>query len=269
MKNFSSIDIQHWNKEGFLILKNFFSYADLDQFTGESDLGITNNTNTLKNITVDILEGESIGKRKKLFKLNENEKHCSLKLNDLYLELESCRRICLSDKLCLILQELLCDYPVIINSLTFNKGSQQPLHFDTYYMPPPSDGKMVVSSICLEDQSFDSGPLVYYPGSHLIKPYFFSNGRLNPIESEMPYATNYILKEIKEKNLKKQTFIGSKGDVFIWHSQLYHGGAHIKDSSLSRKTLVTHYWAQSDLKCEELVNYGKYGLYLKRDHQSA
>ena len=260
-------DLKHWEENGFLILKNFFGEHEVKKFTDEVKISPEDSSQLIKNATVDILEGESIGQRKKFSSLSSSEKKCSLKINDLYLELDSCRQICLSDKLCRILSVLLGDLPTIINSLTFNKGSQQPSHFDTYYMPPPTQGKMIVSSICLEDQSVESGPLNYFPGSHLIKPYVFSHGGIHEVEEEMSKARHYIEEEIAKRGLKKEVFVGKFGDVFIWHGQLYHGGNEIVDHSLTRKTIVTHYWARSDLDNKEVISFGKDGSYLMRSHQ--
>ena len=262
-----NIDFDHWEKQGFLIFKNLFDESEINNFSSDIDLNTKIYSNLYQGITVDILEGPSLGQRKKLSQLNEQERVCSMKINDLFLELDSCRKLCLADKLCFILNKLLNDTCSIINSLTFNKGSQQPCHFDTFYMPPPTQGKMVVASICLENQSANSGPLVYYPGSHLIKPYVFSHGGIHALEEEMRHALSYVKNEIESRNLNKEVFIGNKGDVFIWHGQLYHGGNEIIDHSLTRKTLVTHYWRKTDLDEKRVVEFGKYGSYLKRNHQ--
>ena len=58
-------------------------------------------------------------------------------------------------------------------------GSQQEFHFDTFRMPAPIENKMVAAWIALEDVHPDSGPLRYYPGSHKIPPFRFSDRRLN------------------------------------------------------------------------------------------
>jgi hypothetical protein len=53
---------------------------------------------------------------------------------------------------------------MICNSLNFERGSQQPFHIDTWYMPPPVEGRMVVASIAVDDVDADNGPMAYYPG---------------------------------------------------------------------------------------------------------
>lgn len=134
-----------------MILPNFFEPEKLETFLSEVNEIWQNRQRDNNPLVIDILEGSLVGKRMKLKDVPESVRTISHKLNDLYLISDACRRLSLDSQLCLILEELLDGEPMIINSLTFEKGSQQPYHFDTYYMPPPVQDKMVVSSICLED----------------------------------------------------------------------------------------------------------------------
>ena len=229
-----------YDENGFLVLKNFFSHEELAAFDSDVQNIWQNRQSEGGEITIDILEGELTGRRLKLKDAPDSALDCAHKVNDLYLESGACRNLNLNKKLCGILKELFSDDPLVINSLSFRKGSQQPHNFDTYFMPPPVQNQMVVSSICLEDQSTDAGPLSYYPGSHKIEPYVFSHGGIHLAPGEMKHATAYIEEEIEKNNLKAETFIGNAGDVFIWHAQLYHGGLPINDENKTRKTLVTH-----------------------------
>lgn len=255
-----------YQENGFLVLKNFFDQSEIDNF--DSDV-----TNIWKNrqrdggeITIDVLEGDLCGQRLKLKDAPDTALDCAHKVNDLYLESAACRNLNLNDKLCAILKALFDDDPLVINSLSFRKGSQQPHHFDTYFMPPPVQNQMVVSSICLEDQSTEAGPLSYYPGSHKIDPYVFSHGGIHLAPGEMKHATAYIEAELEKRGLTAETFIGNAGDVFIWHAQLYHGGLPILDENKTRKTLVTHYWRRKDVAAERVAYTDEGESYLKKDH---
>jgi ectoine hydroxylase-related dioxygenase (phytanoyl-CoA dioxygenase family) len=54
-----------------------------------------------------------------------------------------------------------------LQSLTFYKGSQQSIHVDYPYVRCQTQlAKLAASWIPLEDIHPESGPLVYYPGSH-------------------------------------------------------------------------------------------------------
>ncbi|MGL4882383.1 MAG: phytanoyl-CoA dioxygenase family protein [Waterburya sp.] len=256
-----------WNANGFLILPNFFEPEKLETFLSEVNEIWQNRQRDNNPLVIDILEGSLVGKRMKLKDVPEEVRTISHKLNDLYLISDGCRSLSLDPKLCLILEELLDGEPMIINSLTFEKGSQQPYHFDTYYMPPPVQNKMAVSSICLEDYHVESGPLKYYPKSHKIPPYTFSHGHLSAVDTEMPQATDYIETQIEKHGLQSETFVGKAGDVFLWHAQLYHGGQPVLNPHRTRRSLVTHYWRFQDVDSSRVGKIGHGQNYLKRDHQ--
>jgi len=259
--------LKNWQDEGFVVLKNFFGGEQLNAFDLDVQRIVSNRDSQGGHVTIDVLDGQFGGSRLRLNQAPEEAINSTHKINDLYLESESCRELCLDKNLCRILEILLEDQPTVINSLTFTKGSQQPHHFDTYYMPPPVQGMMIVSSICLEDQTYDSGPLSYYPGSHKINPYKFSHGEIHAVNEEMEQATDFVMSEISKRGLREETFIGNAGDVFIWHAQLYHGGKPILDHGQTRKTLVTHYWRRQDLDQAKVMPLGG-GNYLVREHQS-
>lgn len=260
--------IDFWNKNGYLLLKKFFTKNELSSYDDQLKKIIEKRKEKASGITIDILEGQLAGKRMRLSDAPDEAIACAHKINDLFLESKACRNLNLNKQLCSILATLLQSEPLIINSLSFRKGSQQPYHFDTYYMPPPVPNMMVVSSICLENQSENAGPISYYPGSHKIPPYIFSHGGMNAENNEMLLATAYIQEKIAELNLKPETFIGDAGDVFIWHAQLYHGGSPIKDHNITRKTLVTHYWRKSDISGAKIATIKGSGSYLIREHQN-
>jgi phytanoyl-CoA hydroxylase len=259
----------HWSENGYLVLKGFFGIEEINAFTRAVEQLVENRASSAGEITIDVLEGNYLGQRMKLRNAPDEAISAGYKLNDLYLDSDICRQLSLSQKLVSVLSVLLDGEPLIINSLNFKKGSQQPHHFDTYYMAPPVENMMVVSSICLEDQSIEAGPISYYPGSHKISAYIFSHGGPQAIDAEMDLATNYIQLELKKRGLQQEIFVGQAGDVFIWHAQLYHGGSAIADHHKTRKSLVTHYWRAGDVdnfNVGEVKGSGKYWI---RDHNAA
>jgi len=265
----TSSQLASWEKNGFLVLKGFFDEDVLKAYDEEVNLLMHNRATMAGDITIDVLEGHLTGQRLKLKDAPDVALESAHKINDLFLESPKCRDLNLAPKLCQGLEDILGDKPLIINSLTFRKGSQQPHHFDTYFMPPPVQNMMAVTSICLEDQSPEVGILSYYPGSHKIPPYVFSHGSIAANMEEMDKATEFAMTEIKKLGLKEETFTGKAGDVFIWHSQLYHGGLQIEDHSKTRKTLVTHYWRKQDVDQSRVATAENGGHYMTREHQSA
>ena len=137
----------------------------------------------------------------------------SHKLNDTYLVSEFTQELLTDTRLQSVLTALLNDDPVIINSLNFHKGSTQPLHLDTYFMPPPVDNAMAVVSVCLEDLDPLADPLTYVPGSHKIEPYRFPNGELAQGDQPLAPATEYVEAEIAKRGLEAERFIAKRGDV--------------------------------------------------------
>jgi len=42
--------------------------------------------------------------------------------------------------------------------------------------------------------------------------------------------------------MTKQIFTVRKGDLLVWHTNLFHGGEPHTDKSLTRKSMVFHYF---------------------------
>lgn len=262
-----SLALAHWERDGVAVLRGFFDAEALNHMDSEVAAILDQRTTRGGEITIDVLEGPLIGQRLLLREAPDDALEAVHKVNDLYLESDACRNLNLNPQLRLLLKWLLKDDPLVINSLTFTKGSQQPSHFDTYFMPPPVEGQMVVASICLEDQSPQSGPVSYFPGSHKIAPYVFSHGGFHSIPDEMDAATTHIENHINRLGLEEETFVGKAGDVLLWHAQLYHGGTTIDHHDLTRKTLVTHYWRRQDVEESRVATAPGGGHYLVREHQ--
>jgi ectoine hydroxylase-related dioxygenase (phytanoyl-CoA dioxygenase family) len=259
--------LKFWDENGFLIVKGLIPEKLVSAVNAEIETTVQDRRK-FPNVKIDVLTGPLAGKRMPIAEAPDEVFSGSLKLNDLYLDSAILRRAVLSDQLVAILSALLDGDPIVINSLNFTRGSQQPSHFDTWYMPPPVTNKLVVSSICLEDLHPDAGPLFYYPGSHTIPPYKFSHGGIHAIESEMSACRAYLESEIASRGLRKTAFLGAAGDVFLWHAQLLHGGLPVRNWTRTRKSLVTHYWRKQDVPSEKvaLVDGDKY--FYKRPHQA-
>jgi ectoine hydroxylase-related dioxygenase (phytanoyl-CoA dioxygenase family) len=187
-------------------------------------------------------------RRCRITSLSPEERRHNFKVIDLYVIEHELREAALSVRLGLILEELLGDEPVICNTLNFDKGSQQADHIDTLYMTPISDRGLVATWIALEDTVPGAGPLRYFPGSQDINPYRFSTGSLHQVNEEVPQWSDYMAAQIERRGLEEQRFMAKKGDVFIWHALLLHGGSKIENPGLTRQSLVTHYWRQSDVE---------------------
>jgi len=252
--------VAQWGHDGFLVLANFLSPDEIAHVRGVVDDEWTNRAGD--DHEIDMLTGPHAGRTFKMAQAPETARADAYKLNNLFGRRREIRQVALSPRLRPILAQLLAGEPLICNSLNFERGSQQEFHIDTWYMPPPVDDRMVAAWIAIDDVDADNGPLVYYPGSHLIPAYRFSDGRLNEIREESPQCNEYLQRAIAERGLKQVEFHGKSGDVFIWHAQLLHAGRPIRDMARTRSSLVVHYWRVRDLPANHVRVDASSGSYL-------
>ena len=255
-----------WKDNGFLVLDRFFTPENMDDVNRfVDDIWVSSKTSRRPTV-VDIFIGTPRERRTLLSDAPLEAKAQPYKLNDLFLESDLVRSVVLEERLSLILEELLGAPPLACNTLNLEFGSQQSDHYDSLYMAAPVGYNLVATWIALEDNTLDAGPLRYYPGSHKIPPYRFSTGLIHAVDAEMPKFREYMATEVAKRGLPLERFVAHKGDVFIWHSQLFHGGEAIADKKQTRRSLVTHYWRACDLKgVHGKVGTGRY--YLVRAQQ--
>jgi O-antigen ligase len=251
-----------WQAGGFLVLRGLMSPAELARVRAAVDEEWRRSPGN--DHEVDVLSGPNAGRTFRMAEVPDGSRNEVYKLNNLFARRGDIRQVALSPRLRAACAQLLEGEPMICNSLNFERGSQQPFHIDTWYMPPPVEGRMVVASIALDDVDADNGPVAYYPGSHLIPPYRFSTGRLNEVPAEMPLCTAYLEREIAARGLQAVEFHCRAGDVFIWHAQLLHGGRPIRDMKKTRSSLVVHYWRAGDFPPEQVRVDPAAGSYLGR-----
>lgn len=135
------------------------------------------------------------------------------------------------------------DQVVLMQSLTFMKGTQQEIHQDYAYVVAEIPSHLAATWIALEDIHPESGPLVYYPGSHTIPKFDWGDGMFRTSKStrnEQEFA-QHIHQRSQEAGLVQAAFTPKKGDVFVWHGALGHGGALAVDPARTRRSYVTHY----------------------------
>lgn len=132
------------------------------------------------------------------------------------------------------------------------RGSEQPPHSDAIHMTTYPLGFLSAAWVAFEDIHPNSGPLVYYPGSHKLPYYLSKDVGIEPGEFKQkgrnPYCEKYepfIQKKIDELGLKPAYFTPKKGDVLIWHHNLIHGGSARKERSHTRKSVVCHFYARN------------------------
>lgn len=240
-----------WDENGFLLFPRFYSEMDVERIDFVTEMAWRDRPRTV------VIDDTVTGQRQRLPTWPHARDQSFVKVNDLYLESAALRRLILEKRLVPVLRDLLGDDPVLINTLTIDHGTAQGNHLDALFMTPRTTDALVATWTCLEDVHADAGPLFYYPGSHKFPVYRFSNGSEHAIHEEMSDWDGSIARFIEEHRLERQQFMAKRGDLFIWHSRLVHGGSFINNPELTRKSLVSHFHTATDWRefGGELVPY--------------
>jgi ectoine hydroxylase-related dioxygenase (phytanoyl-CoA dioxygenase family) len=198
---------------------------------------------------------------------NEARSH-RIKIGDLYLHYAQLRQILLKATVTRFLSSLLGDEPVLCNSLNMEHGSAQEFHADSLFMTPQTPGGVIACWIALEDVKPGSGPLRLYRGSHLIPPYRFANGQLHAVTEELQRWGDYMQSQLDALGLSPENVYAKAGDVVVWHADTVHGAEPIADHSLTRRSLVGHYYRLSDARVRGYkLEKAAAGLWIKRRPQ--
>jgi len=143
-----------------------------------------------------------------------------------------------------------------VYSINFMYGSRQRLHQDTavFQVHPPNF--LVGVWIACEDIAPESGPLLYYPGSHRVPLWgAFDNypeTSLKTCDAAARAAYEAHLERARSA-FPERVFLGRKGDALFWHGMLIHGGAAVEKPGLTRKSFVLHYIPPGLNRAHEIV----------------
>jgi hypothetical protein len=129
-------------------------------------------------------------------------------------------------------------------TINFTFGSEQGLHQDTAVFAVSPMNQIVGAWLACEDVDPDSGPLVYYPGSHREKLFaqFDNYPRIN-LRTCRPALVGEYQSHVDNVALRyeRKTFIAKKGELFLWHGMMIHGGDAIRNRTLTRRSFVCHF----------------------------
>lgn len=222
-----------WIRDGYVVLEGCFDPAMLDAAWSAYEADIQSGR-----IKVDVASPGDIDPHPGRF-LNP---HFYVAELDGLLRHPSLTRVC---------DLLLGRRAIPFQTITSHKGSQQGAHSDSIHMTTYPVGYLVACWIAMEDIHADSGPLVYYPGSHRA-PYVFSNDVGITFDDfkragYQGYHDRYepaIQQVVSDGKYPERRFLAKKGDVLFWHANLVHGGSPRLDLSHSRKAVVCHYYAE-------------------------
>jgi hypothetical protein len=133
-------------------------------------------------------------------------------------------------------------------TLTYVFGSQQGAHQDTIHLTPFPAGYMCGVWIALQDVQPDSGELEVYRGSHRLPRVYMAGSGCAKVTGDdwtefgriVPVRWQTMLDQGK---FEKVTYRPKRGTILVWHENLMHGGSTRVDKSLSRRSIVSHYFA--------------------------
>lgn len=231
--------LRKWRDDGYLIFPKAISEADIDALNHRiADLP----NNSPKGLQVTLSDAP----QGVLYDPDHISTHASARIVDCYYHFAEARKILFAEPIKSFLKDVLSAEPLLTQSLSFEYGSEQSLHQDTSFVIMTSPMKFVAAWVALEDVKPGSGALQYLPGSHLWGDFLFS-GKFKHWDRErdgdvaLQEWNVWLMREAEKHQTKPEYFHAKKGDVFLWHSGLAHGGSPITDENATRQSLVGHY----------------------------
>jgi ectoine hydroxylase-related dioxygenase (phytanoyl-CoA dioxygenase family) len=169
-----------------------------------------------------------------------------VKLLDLYARVPAALEAAFAPALRRFLGLLFQSEPLLFQSLSFERGSRQPIHQDAAYVVVESPLELAASWIALEDVQEGSGELEYYVGSHRLPGFVFPGGtrRYDSHVHDETIHARYLAglhERSRELGLERRRHLPRKGDVLVWSADLAHGGSPVTSPEATRKSLVCHY----------------------------
>lgn len=223
--------IADFDEKGYLVLKKYLSNNQVDEINRAIDEGLRSN----------VLEFKY--RNKIMFAINK---------------IGLLKNVGTNPELLSLLSSLTGGEMRLFQSINFLAGSEQKTHSDSIHMTTFPLGGMLGVWIALEDIEMDNGPLHYYPGSHKL-PYYLNSDYENEgnffLIGDKDY-TEYekmIDQKIAESKLGKEIFLARKGDVLVWHANLFHGGEPHLNKSKTRKSMVFHYYNSNAICYHEIT----------------
>lgn len=145
------------------------------------------------------------------------------------------------------LRLLYASEPLPFQTITFNYGSNQPLHSDVIHFHTMPHRWLAASWVALEDMDETNGTLVYVPASHKLPIFDFYDLKIKAPEYGKQFDSyaeyeNFIQQLVDSRELEVKPLVCKAGQALIWSANLIHGGMEIKDKNRSRYSQVTHYY---------------------------
>jgi ectoine hydroxylase-related dioxygenase (phytanoyl-CoA dioxygenase family) len=164
------------------------------------------------------------------------------RVQDAWVVSDNVKAIATAPAVVTVLREAYGREPLPFQTINFRAGSQQRPHSDAMHFNSEPSGFMCGIWLALEDIHEDSGPLVYYPGSHRLDEFTIGDVESATESPEHADYEDFIAALIEREGLEPRYATIRKGEALIWSGNLIHGGAPQTDPARSRWSQVTHYF---------------------------
>jgi hypothetical protein len=160
---------------------------------------------------------------------------------------DSCKKLALHSSVINRLKYFYGSAPKAFSTINFLHSTQQPLHSDYVHFGTLPHRMLVGAWVALEDIDPNSGPLQVVPKSHKLDLFDYEDvdadtpKNLNSVKSNYQLYEQFVTESIEHNALKTITPTMKKGDCLLWEANLLHGSPECKNSSLTRKSQVTHW----------------------------
>jgi phytanoyl-CoA hydroxylase len=231
--------LRHFTDEGYLT----FSLGLDDSFSAAFDAALDR---LWEEQPADLAIAPKSGDRMAFRDIDRAERDIGYRIADLHSHSEAALDLYLHPEIFRMVELILDEKAVAFQSLYFQFGSEQALHRDPMFVVTQPPSHLVAAWIALEDITPECGPLVYAPGSHRMPWFEFEKDTVNlsqkagAVEKRKAWA-DYRKRMIEEMGLEVKAFTAQRGDVFIWHGGLLHGGARVENERSTRKSFVVHF----------------------------
>jgi len=261
----ADILLRQWREDGFVVLQKAIDSTLIDDYLNE--LGTLKREKPSK---LRVTSAHFPGAR--LYDPDLMKVHDSVRIVDDYFLSSASRALLFHPSIVAFLETIFESKPLLTQSLSFTYGSEQAVHQDTAFVVMNSPLKMAAVWIALENVEPGCGELVYFPGSHRWPDFLFSDcfkhyNKLRDGADELDRWYRWIYEEAARQGTELVSFRAKKGDVFLWHAGLAHGGAPILRPSSTRLSLVGHYCPRTVAPIYHLYKFPHRKIYQLDDQQ--
>ena len=236
-------ELNFFRQNGYLIRRGAIEEDVCDNLRGQIERVIVDGHDSL---VIQAPDEVNNGKRK----IRADEVVKDQRIVDCYVHFESALSALCHSAIEDFTSAVLAEPPLLFQSLSFIRGSNQGMHQDTAYVVVSPPMKLIAVWIALEDVTPGAGELMYEPGSHYYPEFLFGgkakeyDGPRDGVEEHKHFEA-HLAENIKSNEGEITRFLPKKGDILFWHADLYHGGSPVENEQATRYSIVGHYTGKS------------------------